>query len=1009
MKKLLKISILLLLFVPWQKVAGQADIIMGTTSFVGNIQGQDDWMYFYDPGGTGYFGQGLQDTITLRTGIGGTQLYVFFEEFSMGDGDTLWIFDGDATQCDINHLRGYYNLVNSPREVLAIGREMTFVFHSDSMDIQGLQDGWKAQVYAYNPQPEEYNYGFDMWLNTCNAVFYDAGGPNGYINANGTPPNSYTQFTSPLGTHIKCHFTQFQVSGVLKIYDGLQGDPNQRLIGQFCNNTLNNGQDTIPTFFSSTNTLCFEYVSGSSDNNKPGWRADISCVPELFESEDGNPCPSITNKPGGLYTNSPDPRVIEYNCANPVVVLQAEVIATGQYTSDYKVEQIPFNSYIFPFDSGEVVDADFDDQWLEGVPLGFTFMFFGENYTTVYPGTNGLISMTPMPHPQSASVRNCSWHYGTPPPSPPYTNDIPNNQVCGSGNLETGNLKVPYNYNNCIYGVYEDIDCSVPYNSYSFNTLGAVRKGVLGSAPCRAFVFNFLNVALYEYDHSNPSRYNSYQIAMYEGTNIIDVYVKHRKCCASTNGNDEGIIGLQNKTSSQILLAPGYGKTGWEADDVAWRFTPITPLDETGSLTWYKDSLILDPTIINDPHIISYDPTAKTNRIITVRPTDTTKIYSVYRYKNALGADMPPLIDSTIINVNIPKIKPVSSNGNTPVCPGDSVFLTVEIDPSLNINPALYGGYTWSSSQKDTFAIDTVCAPVGIDTATYYVTVKFENSCTRRDSVKVAITELVMPTITGRNAVSDTDSICLGKSYTLEATHPDTNKFKWSTVADNTIFNDKDTVITVSPQITTDYVATATMVGDCDVSDTFTVVVMPLPQPSFTAYPTEIFVENGIGSVQCTNTSDDYPQLIWNFGDAFSNVNIIQDLNEPTHDYTRSGFYTITMTAIDTFGCVDSVKARVSVKVPYFFYIPNAFTPDGDGLNERFAPQGEGVDPDNYSMQIFDRSGLLIFSTRNPYDYWDGRNKHGQMCPEGVYVYKIKLINLNGEEMEYPGTVTLVR
>ena len=184
---------------------------------------------------------------------------------------------------------------------------------------------------------------------------------------------------------------------------------------------------------------------------------------------------------------------------------------------------------------------------------------------------------------------------------------------------------------------------------------------------------------------------------------------------------------------------------------------------------------------------------------------------------------------------------------------------------------------------------------------------------------------------------------------------------------------------------------------------------MPLPQPSFTAYPTEIFVENGIGSVQCTNTSDDYPQLIWNFGDAFSNVNIIQDLNEPTHDYTRSGFYTITMTAIDTFGCVDSIKARVSVKVPYFFYIPNAFTPDGDGLNERFAPQGEGVDPDNYSMQIFDRSGLLIFSTRNPYDYWDGRNKYGQMCPEGVYVYKILLYNLNEEDKEYTGTVTLVR
>lgn len=142
MKKLLKISILLLLFVPWQKVAGQADIIMGTTSFVGDIDDQP--RSFYDPGGTGYFNQGLRDTITLRTTIANTQLYVLFEEFAMGDGDTLWVFNGNADQCDIDHLIGYYSLVNSPREQLASGRSMTFVFHSDSIDILGLQDGWKA-------------------------------------------------------------------------------------------------------------------------------------------------------------------------------------------------------------------------------------------------------------------------------------------------------------------------------------------------------------------------------------------------------------------------------------------------------------------------------------------------------------------------------------------------------------------------------------------------------------------------------------------------------------------------------------------------------------------------------------------------------------------------------------------------------------------------------------------------------------------------------------------------
>lgn len=965
MKQILKLSILLLLFVPWQKVAGQGDIIMGTTSFVGDIDDQP--RNFYDPGGTGYFARGLRDTITLRTNISNTQLYVLFEEFAMGDGDTLWLFDGDASQCDINHMIGEYNLVNSPSEQLSTGRVMTFVFHSDSVDIPGLQNGWTAQVYAYDPVSQHINYGEYTTLLTCNAMFYDAGGPNGNINANGTPANNFTEFTSPIGTHVKCEFTQFSVGGVLKIYDGQYNDPNKRLIGQFCTSTLDaTTGNKPPTLFSSGNTLSFSYASGSGDASKAGWTAVISCVPELFESEDGNPCPSVTNIPGGLYADAPNPKVIEFDCSKPVVLLQANVIATGQYTSDYKVEQIPYNenNMLFAYNEGNSVGASSDDSWLSGVQLPFTFIFFGKPYTTVYPGTNGLISMTP----QSGY---CTYSYSAPSTTPPYSS-------------------IPYVYKNCVYGVYEDIDCRYYTNKNDGLGNGAVRVGVLGQYPCRAFVFNYLNVGLFGLTNTSTgsqyNNYNTYQMVLYEGTNIIDVYVKHRKCCATTNGSNEGVIGLHNNTSSQILLAPGRGMTGWNADNEAWRFTPITPLDENGSLTWYINS-------VADTNIISYDAHAK-NRIITVSPSDTTVYISEYRYTNAVG-DLLVLYDTTIINVNIPKISLASSNGNVPVCPGDSVSLTMSYDASLGVSPM---SYQWSTG--DTLAIDTV-AP--LQTRTYSLTVTFDNGCTQHDTVQVKVTDLEMPTITGVGGVTERDSICIGDSYTLNATHPTSNSFRWST-------GQSTNAITLTPQVTKEYVVSATMEGNCIVTDTFTVVVLPLPTPAFVASPTEIFVENGIGTVYCTNISNgNYPYLIWNFGDMFSNVNIIQNVNDPAHDYTRSGYYTITLTAIDSFGCVDSIKTRVSVSVPYFFYIPNAFTPDGDGINETFAPKGEGVDPDHYSMQIYDRSGMLIFTTRNPYDYWDGRNKHGQMCPEGVYVYKINLYNLNEEDKEYIGTVTLVR
>jgi gliding motility-associated-like protein len=969
-----------------QTVMSQS-IIMGSAPQVLDIDDQS--RDFYDPGGVpgemganqdpdGYFAQGLRDTMTLGTNMTGTVLYVLFEEFLMGDGDTLWIFNGDNVDAP---LYGVYNLVQSPGEITAAGRKMTFVFHSDSMDIPGLRAGWRAKVYAYSTTPETHewpSYYNTIVVGTCNAWFYDSGGPNGNIASN--DPNNYesqgyyenihVDFYSPAGTHVKCEFTQFSVNGVMQIYDGLYADPNKRLIGQFCTSTLNTSpyNGIPPTLFSTGNALSFVYKGANGDTQKAGWTAKISCVSELFEPNSGSACPEVVNDVDPIYTDMFDPenKTLLWDCDIPIVLLKAGVVATGQYTHDYWVQQIPFESYIFDFTEGQQVSTSDDDQWLAGVNLPFTFTFFGEPYTTVYPGTNGLISFTPR---YSNPGIDLAYTYGVPPESPPYNTSIPNNQTIGMGSMTT-----PYNYDNCVYGVYEDVDCGY-YNSYSFNTYGAVRKGVVGEPPCRAFVFNYLNIGLFG-NHSSPGNYNTYQIALYEGTNIIDIYIKHRACCASTNNSRyEGIVGLQNKSSAQILLAPNCGMTGWTADDVAWRFTPVTPLDEQGTLRWF----------VNDTMGTPYS----TSQMITVSKPDTTvtKYISVYQFTNASGQFFT-LMDTTTILVKVPNVHVSSTSGSNPICPGDPATLSATFTEYPEIHPE---SYRWSTG--DTTATITVNP---LQSTTYTLTVTFDNGCDNKDTVRVKITELELPEITG------TDSVCKGYPATLTATHPTSNTFHWSN-------GQNGATITVTPQTTTTYTVSATMEGNCTVIDTFTVHVLPLPTPSFQANPTEIYVENNIGTVTCTDMSPADYYLKWNFGDVFSNVNEVENVSEVTHDYTHSGFYTITLTATDSLGCMDSVKVRVSVEVPYFFYIPNAFSPDGDGVNETFAPKGEGVDPDQYSMQIFDRAGMLIYSTHNPYDYWDGRNKYGQMCPEGVYIFIIRLVNLNGDDKEYTGSVTLVK
>ena len=90
------------------------------------------------------------------------------------------------------------------------------------------------------------------------------------------------------------------------------------------------------------------------------------------------------------------------------------------------------------------------------------------------------------------------------------------------------------------------------------------------------------------------------------------------------------------------------------------------------------------------------------------------------------------------------------------------------------------------------------------------------------------------------------------------------------------------------------------------------------------------------------------------------------------------------------------------------FYIPNSFTPNGDGRNDYFRPYGEGVKWDTFEMSIYDRWGEEIYYTGNIDEPWKGwyMDREVEM---GVYVYLIRIYDQNGEAHTYRGGVTLLR
>jgi gliding motility-associated-like protein len=186
--------------------------------------------------------------------------------------------------------------------------------------------------------------------------------------------------------------------------------------------------------------------------------------------------------------------------------------------------------------------------------------------------------------------------------------------------------------------------------------------------------------------------------------------------------------------------------------------------------------------------------------------------------------------------------------------------------------------------------------------------------------------------------------------------------------------------------------------------DTFTVPgmihVLPSPTAGFdvTAHSVSIFAPF-IGTIDQSQNAD---SCVMDFGDGY----ITSDCNS-IHTYWNYGNYWITQVVYNQFGCTDTAQIMVEVLPENRFFIPNSFTPNGDGLNDLFMPAIMGVE--DYHFMIFDRWGNLLFDTIDTYDGWDGRYK-GNKCQEDVYVWKIDYTNVvNGETMKVIGHVSLVR
>jgi len=186
----------------------------------------------------------------------------------------------------------------------------------------------------------------------------------------------------------------------------------------------------------------------------------------------------------------------------------------------------------------------------------------------------------------------------------------------------------------------------------------------------------------------------------------------------------------------------------------------------------------------------------------------------------------------------------------------------------------------------------------------------------------------------------------------------------------------------------------------------------------FEAGPTaELYIYPKVLDITCDSvlfmdySSGDVVAWHWTLGDG--SLSTRKNLK---HLYTIPGLYPISLLVTDAYGCTDFVTDTILVRDIFTFYIPNAFTPNGDNLNDIFTPYGLNVDPGSFDMVIFNRWGQEVFQT----DHWVGNEAEGwngtwhnaggpdEMISD-IYVYRIRVNEITGNKHLYSGKVLLIK
>lgn len=340
---------------------------------------------------------------------------------------------------------------------------------------------------------------------------------------------------------------------------------------------------------------------------------------------------------------------------------------------------------------------------------------------------------------------------------------------------------------------------------------------------------------------------------------------------------------------------------------------------------------------------------------------------------------------STFTNsININSLPSINAGNDTTICNNTSIQIGETNNPNLT--------YSWFPSNgiviNDAAVSNPTVSPVSPNTQFILTAMDNSTGCVQNDSI---IVTMLAPLVA--DAGIDVE-ICRYDSIQIGASLVESQIYSWTSTTG--ISNSNSPNPMASPDSTITYLLTVTNNYNCpSITDEVTITVHQLPEANAglddsitTNNSTQLVATGGI-------------QYTWSPNVGLSNAGIYNPIAAPI---TTTQYI---VEVIDIYGCIQTDTVNIIVIKPSF-WIPTAFTPDGDLHNDILYVRGDGIN--NFNFTIYDSWGHLIFRSENLSSGWDGNYMNtGEQAVKGAYVYHISGETSDGTVIDEKGLVNLIR